>query len=144
MLTPFVVEVLKKQAQVDDKTKTRAFMNELLQSGKFNPFDERFIYWSLRGDDGTEGVVMVQIYPIGGSIHFASIHTTPKEFRGKGAAKHVMDLIMKLADKHGLPIDLEAKPFDKGTGGMNKSQLTSWYKSFGFKPHLGGMIRKPV
>ena len=140
ILEHFVLEALRASK---DPPNVQAFMKDLLAASHVNPFDDRFIYWALRADSGVQGVVTMQIYPWEGLVHIASIDSSPKEFRGQGGPKYVMEMITKLADKHGVTLDLDVKPY--GDKGLNKSQLTAWYKRLGFVNNkYGNMVRAPL
>ncbi len=50
---------------------------------------------------------------------------------GSGNASEVLKMITDIADAHGVPMMLDAKP--TGKGGLSKAQLLKWYGRHGFK-----------
>jgi predicted peroxiredoxin len=101
--------------------------------------------------------VGVELITRGNKVYLQHIRAFEK---GKGAGKQAMELLMQLADKHGVEITLCAKSTDRG--GMSTSQLKKWYTKYGFvsdkrndgdysdeeffnddDDYFCGMIRKP-
>lgn len=70
---------------------------------------------------------------------------TPADKRGTGSARALMEHFLKMTDKAGVDVILEAEPMDAATKG---AKLVKFYKSFGFKAKGRGnsgatnMIRK--
>jgi hypothetical protein len=70
---------------------------------------------------------------------------TPVDKRGTGSARAIMEHFLKLTDKAGLEVRLEAAPLDAAT---KSAKLVKFYKTFGFKTKGRGfsgetnMVRK--
>ena len=66
-----------------------------------------------------------------------------------GAGTIAMQRIVRIADKHGVTMELTASPYGEGKERIGKDKLVSWYESHGFHmesgfdPALGYMIREP-
>lgn len=56
---------------------------------------------------------------------------TEKSVRGKGYASMVMRIIVDLADKWGVNMELDADPLD--SEGLTESELIRFYQKFGFR-----------
>jgi GNAT superfamily N-acetyltransferase len=56
---------------------------------------------------------------------------TEKSARGKGYASMVMRIIVDLADKWGVNMELDADPLD--SEGLTESELIRFYQKFGFR-----------
>lgn len=67
--------------------------------------------------------------------------SVPKESRGKGIASLVLREMVQDADREGVVLILEPFP----TGGLDYSQLISWYQRYGFRKVPGRriMVRLP-
>jgi hypothetical protein len=69
---------------------------------------------------------------------------TMSDVRGQGKASQVLDTITQLADQYQVTLALDVEPYGT-TKGLNKTQLTAWYKRRGFKKTGWGseMTRSP-
>ncbi len=77
------------------------------------------------------------------AIHLAAIMSFAS--KGEGEASKALKWFVSLADKHGVPIELDVKPIpNAGAEGKNltKTQLTAWYKRNGFEKVRGDMMRR--
>jgi hypothetical protein len=69
--------------------------------------------------------------------------------KGKGGATDMLSTITKLADKHGISLELTASPYGDEATRLNHDQLKTFYERHGFIPEagkdpaLGYMIREP-
>lgn len=67
---------------------------------------------------------------------------TPMDKRGTGSARALMEHFLRLTDKAGLDVILEAEPLDAAT---KSAKLVKFYKTFGFKVKGRiSMIRKAL
>jgi ADP-ribose pyrophosphatase YjhB (NUDIX family) len=107
-----------------DKAALTAFMQDLWSQTYGNPFNNAERVWQDKA--------IIEARPFDGRIHLSLIRTVEK---GAGGGTEGLKFLTALADKHGVEIDLGAKPV--GKGGLNKSQLVQWYKRHGFNPRRG-------
>jgi hypothetical protein len=91
-----------------------------------------------------------------GSVVF-TLYTHPKDkdtifirqmenlgIRGKGRASKALKKLTILADKHGVSLILDPKPFGSREG-LNRRDLGDWYKRNGFTPRKNNYwIREPL
>jgi len=103
-------------------------------------------YWYMGEHEGKHCLVMTNMSVWDGQMMFNSIQTVPADVCGKkGFASKVMNKVVDLADKHQIPLSLEAMPF--GQEALSKPELESWYKRSGFKQDSdydeGFMVREP-
>lgn len=77
-------------------------------------------------------------------IYLRNLHVD-KKYRGIGLASKTVELLKKLADKHGVQIELDAGSDDDS--GLTTDQLIKWYQRHGFKPEPfldpGNLIYSP-
>ncbi len=107
-----------------------AFMKDFFAGTYSNPFNPRE---RVLGEDA-----IIELRPFDDKIHLSFIRSVE---RGAGGGSKALDWLCSLADKHGVAMDLDAKPVGKG---LNKSQLIKWYVSRGFDRQKGeGMVRQP-
>lgn len=67
---------------------------------------------------------------------------TPMDKRGTGSARALMEHFLRITDKAGLDVILEAEPLDAAT---KSAKLVKFYKTFGFKVKGRiSMIRKAL
>jgi len=113
--------------------------------------------WLMGEIDGNYCIVTtnIKIDKYRNMIHFSSIQTVGDDLRssptdvceGHGFASKVMNKITALADKHQVPIKLQAISF--GQKSMTEENLVAWYKRAGFEqqdPYWnpdGLMVRQP-
>ena len=65
----------------------------------------------------------------------------PKEHRGKGIARALLQEILTEADKNKVKLYLEIQSSD----GLTAEQLAAWYRRHGFKGNMiGVLVRKPL
>jgi len=81
-----------------------------------------------------DDTIIVEVSNWDKRLWFSSIYSTD---RGKGNASRVMKKIMDIADKYKVVVALDPHPFGKSTDKLNKSQLVTFYKKFGFKFEAG-------
>ena len=108
-------------------------LKDIRSLGSVNPINSREIVI----DDS----VTVEIGVFDKRLWFSSIYSID---RSQGNAGKVMQKIVDIADKHGVTIALEAKPFGGKSGSpiLTKSQLVSFYKKYGFKPSEFGEMER--
>ena len=122
-----------------------AFMAEYESLSERNPIGapgDRYWYMGKQGE--AHCIVITNMRPWDGHIHFSSISTAPPDVcEGKGYASKVMNQLVALADKHGVPMSLDPKPFGKKTLGVK--ELKGWYRRVGFKPSKkSGKWKRPA
>ena len=126
--------------QVGTTPEMTAFMKDYYASSHPNPLDNRERLWFFGGDDESFALVAVGLKPWDGAIHMGSITTKPPNRVGHGFATQVINFLMDLADKHGVPMTLSPKPF--GHKAMNQTNLKAWYKRLGFRNTNYGRMRR--
>lgn len=95
----------------------------------------------------TGETVGVELYPRGANVRISAIASYGE--RGKGAASRALRQITDLADRHGVTLELGAKPYPAGGAGkpLSATQLKRWYARHGFVPARrdapGEMVRTP-
>jgi hypothetical protein len=111
-----------------------AFMDEYESMSKLNPIGipgDR--YWYMGEVEGKYCLVMtnIKIDKYRNVIYFNSIQTAGGDCERQGFASEVMNTITDLADKHQVPIRLQAVPF--GQKSVPRRSLVAWYKRAGFE-----------
>jgi len=108
-------------------------LKDIRNLGSINPINSREIVI----DDS----VTVEIGSFDKRLWFSSIYSVD---RSQGNAGKVMQKIVDIADKYGVTIALEAKPFGGKSGApiLNKSQLVAFYKKYGFKSSEFGEMER--
>lgn len=77
------------------------------------------------------------------AIHLSAIMSFNS--KGEGEASKALKWFIELADKHGVPIELDVQPIpNAGAEGksLTKAQLTAWYKRNGFVVTRGTKMRR--
>jgi hypothetical protein len=128
-----------------DKGRLQAFMSDY-KSMTYPPYMQNMRVWVDGPNDPDAPHVMTTLKPFDGYISFHSI-MSPDE-QGKGLASSVIKKITKLADKNGVSITLEARPFTTIDNRLKESDLIRWYKRHGWVRRPGymdptAMIRYP-
>jgi len=88
----------------------------------------------------------IDLHAFGGAIWLRGIRTFE---RGRGHASVALDWLCSLADKHGVVIRGEAKPYntalidDVQLTALDAAQLTTWYERRGFEVNVVCMRREP-
>jgi hypothetical protein len=118
--------LLKEYVPSDPASLTKA-LKDIQSLGYPNPLNPREI---VIGNS-----VIVEISIFDKRLYFSSIHSID---RGQGNAGMVMQKIVDIADKYGVTIALTPKPFGTGKDMLNKAQLVTFYKKYGFKPEKDG------
>jgi hypothetical protein len=124
--------ILKEYTPSDPVAIDKA-LKDIRNLGSINPINSREIVI----DDS----VTVEIGSFDKRLWFSSIYSVD---RSQGNAGKVMQKIVDIADKYGVTIALEAKPFGGKSGApiLNKSQLVAFYKKYGFKPSEFGEMER--
>lgn len=103
------------------------------------------------GDEGAH-ICVVQLEPKAATVDELWVHP---QNRGKGAARKLMTMLCRDADKEGVTLWLEPAPFstfDRATDeiclpGTTGPQLRKFYRTFGFRmkpaPYDNTMVRRP-
>jgi len=119
-----------------------AFFEEWFENTFNNPFSPRDRIVMNKALQSRDDFAMLDVSPIGKNlIHLSSILSS-ESGRGNGAAG--LKMLIDLADKHGLSIDLTAKAFGREQT-LSTKQLKKWYGRHGFEETRGDrMIRKPA
>lgn len=125
-------KILKEYTPSDPVAIDKA-LKDIRNLGYPNPINSREIII----DDS----VAIEIGSFDKRLWFSSIYSVD---RSQGNAGRVMQKIVDIADKYGVTIALEAKPFGgkSGTPILNKSQLVTFYKKYGFKPSEFGEMER--
>ena len=92
---------------------------------------------SLYSVETEKGPATVEFRPTSEGIHLAFVGVGPQD-RGKGIGSSIMQTLTRIADTHGVKLDLEVAP--QGKGGLSKAQLHKWYKRFGFGKDPEGLL----
>jgi hypothetical protein len=108
-----------------------SFMSDFIDNTEIHPLNNK-----SRIYDGVE----LQVAPRGGRIRLSGIGvidtgalTRDKGEFGKGKGTKALKMILSLADKHGVEIELSAMTYkDKG---MDENQLMRWYAKHGFEKY---------
>jgi len=125
-------KILKEYTPSDPAAIDKA-LKDIRNLGSINPINSREIVI----DDS----VTVEIGSFDKRLWFSSIYSVD---RSQGNAGKVMQKIVDIADKYGVTIALEAKPFGGKSGApiLNKSQLVAFYKKYGFKSSEFGEMER--
>lgn len=95
----------------------------------------------------TSDMVLTELYTRGPNVRISAIASLGE--RGKGAGSRALQQITALADRHGVTLELGAKPFRVGGSGkrLTAAQLKRWYARHGFVAARhdapGEMVRAP-
>src|SRR5271170_6477459 len=123
-------DAIERALKIEPEAKTAAenpalvaFMKDLWAQTTGNPFNNRERVWKEKA--------IIEARPFSGNIHLSFIRSVE---RGEGQGSEGLKFLTGLADKHGVKIDLDAKPVGKG---LNKGNLVSWYKRHGFNSVKG-------
>jgi len=127
----------KPKPQRASKEVLNAFMKEWWSATHPNPIDgsERLIGFSK------EAWLTVKLKPLWGGIHIEWMQVIPGGER-QGAATKALKVITDLADKHKVPMTLNAKPV--GEPKIPKAKLKALYKKAGFVSEGGDEMRRPA
>ena len=128
------VELTLSTKGLDPTQGLTAFMDEYESMSKLNPIGipgDR--YWYMGEVEGKYCLVMtnIKIDKYRNVIYFNSIQTAGDDCERQGFASEVMNTITDLADKHQVPIRLQAVPF--GQKSVPRRSLVAWYKRAGFE-----------
>jgi len=128
-----------------DKGKLNAFMSDY-KGMTYPPFMQDMRIWTDDPKDPDAPFVMTELKPFDGYISFHAIYSPDKQ--GAGLASGVIKKLTAIADKHGVSMTLDAKPFSTIDNQLKKSDLIGWYKRHGWirRPDYGdssSMIRYP-
>lgn len=128
----FKAEFLIKLKKDGSKEAVDAFIEEFWENTTHNPFSNRERVW--------QNVAGIECVKWEGCIHLSFIRSFEK---GTGAGSAALKWLCQLADKHGVPIELHAKPV--GKGGLTANKLREWYMRHGFKSNGSkyDLIRQP-
>jgi hypothetical protein len=127
----------KKPQKPQYSAKVEDFVKEYRSKTGANFVNPRERYWPLPEDV----LVLTELWPHKDrdAVHLATIRS---DVRGGGHASGVLRQICDMADKHGVTLDLDVKPF--GRGGLSKRDLAAWYARYGFvKGKADTMTREP-
>lgn len=82
------------------------------------------------------GNAVITLRPQYDGVYFQEVRTLQP---GAGQASAALKQVVGLADKHGVPMTLYAKPTSTGGQfkGLTRAQLVKWYHSVGFEPDKG-------
>ena len=122
---------LSSHSPQDLRSKLDAFMAEYRSISERNPLNPRIQYWYMGKVDDEDCLVLTDLNIFDGAISFNTIQTVPRDtYEKKGFASKVMNQIAALADKHQVPMTLDAVPF--GQKSLGEKELESWYRRAGF------------
>ena len=127
--TKLVLRGFGKQGE-DNKRKGKTFLDELQSISEINP---------LNNKTRVIGNSEVHVSYDGDGIH---IHDIRSFKPGSGAGTEAMKILVKLADKHRVKLNL----FAKGYSSTTTSQLKKWYRKFDFtheEDNSQDMVRYP-
>jgi len=125
-------DILKEYTPSDPVALDKA-LKDIRNLGYLNPINSREIV--------IDNSVTVEIGVFDKRLWFSSIYSID---RSQGNAGRVMQKIVNIADKYGVTIALEAKPFGGKSGLpiLTKPQLVAFYKKYGFKPGEFGEMER--
>lgn len=130
-----------------DNSKAQAALNEFTSDPSMFHIPNSHFYTKFYDND--KHGVGFELSAWEGAIHLGLIRTVD-ESRGLGLASKALKELTDVADRHGVSITGIVKPTTDILGrreGLNKSQLMSWYKRYGFEQEGGKtseyIIRKP-
>tara|TARA_Y100000310_G_C20647170_1_gene797293 strand:- start:120 stop:590 length:471 start_codon:yes stop_codon:yes gene_type:complete len=113
------------------RPKLDAFMAEYYSMSERNPINPRMQYWYMGKVGDEDCLVLTDVNIFDGAISFNTIQTVPRNTcEKKGFASKVMKQIVALADKHQVPMTLDAVPFGQET--LSTKELEAWYRRSGF------------
>ena len=122
----------------------RAFWAAVSKQVFSNPFSEEEVIFGTEDQKTLGGVQMSPWHTsTDGSWHISTVRAITKN-----GGRYAMEQLIKLADQHGVTLDLSAIPFKADAHALSKAKLIKWYKSFGFEqnPVYGAkdaLIRHP-
>ena len=91
-------------------------------------------------DSGGDSRGFVQL--ISGGPSRVTIHRLWTLRPGAGAGKLMLRELCRLADRHGVDLDLKPLPFGRKPHPLNREQLLMWYRRHGFEGTFRKMVRK--
>lgn len=110
----------------DDAGDPEGFLEDFYDMTSPHPFDRGRLY----------GTVSIEVSKWGSDIHLGNIASLGDKQSGHGTA--ALQMLMALADKHGVKLSGTAKAYSKNPEHVQSSKrLAQWYKKNGFKI-LGG------
>ena len=122
------VEIKRPKWKRSDESPAEKFMEELYKVGYGHPFI-RDTVMLFKGEAMVE--LKLNTWEDDKSVHFSGVMVLP-DFRGQGFGRKAVELVQKLARKHGVRLTGSVSPYGS-TKGLNKRQLHAWYKRLGFK-----------
>ena len=122
------------------------FMSDYRSMTFDNFLDPRSRVWSYAKDGERLPLIMTEIETTPAHeapIWFKSIISPQRQ--GTGQASAILRKVTDLADKHGVSIWLNPKPFGRVENALSASKLKGWYKRHGWEPTYGDVwIRQPA
>jgi hypothetical protein len=112
-----------------ESTPNKKFLAELREGTSANPFNDRELL--------IEQDALVEVYDFNGKIDVRSIRSI-----APGGGRKAINLLTKLADKHGVTMTLYPKKY--GDKGLSTAELKKWYARNGFKKSGQDMVREPA
>jgi hypothetical protein len=133
-------EAVGSKAADSADTPAEHFFNGLDEITKPNPFggSEQVFFHSNGGGYGS-----VAVSPIKGDPKAIYLNSLRAFGTGHCYGSYVLGKLTDLADKHGVTIELHARPFGNEKG-LAKGKLVAWYKRHGFTGTAERLVRQPV
>lgn len=116
--------------EASEKSPTLRFLDEVWAGSVQHPF--------MRGER-LFGMVGVEVSPSVDDRH-AGVHLSTivsYDDGGQGNASKTLKYLLELADKHGVTLDLTAKPYGTFEHAKSTDDLVRWYARNGFVPEEG-------
>ena len=127
--TPTVEETLTEEKMATPATKT---LNDMAGAGSVNPENTNEV---LVGGGG------VQLTPVADNV----VQVDSLRAVETGGGRKAMEQLVQIADANGTELQLSPEPFAAPAGKeMSPTELTEWYKGFGFQEQPDGSMVRPA
>lgn len=141
--TPIKLGGKMKTIPMDDGNnieENRDFVRSVYSKGQVNPFGGG-VFFMIQNDDGTEGMVKLDMMPMSWGVAISEIHVTEGK-TGQGFGDYIMSVITDMADQQGVLLSLNAVPLDTQGKKIPKRKLIQFYKKHGFESEGGDLMRR--
>ena len=124
----------------NDIEKSRDFVRSVYSKGQQNPMG-RGVFFMIRNDDDTEGMVKLEMMPMTWGVAISEIHVAEGK-TGQGFGDYIMGVITAMADEQDVLLSLNAVPLDTEGKKIPKRKLIRFYKKHGFEQEGGGDLMR--